>query len=49
MGFVCDVGLGSYDVVGEWWQRMVASMGGVDGWLRWLAAMVDWDLRHRGH
>ena len=44
-----------------WWRRMVASMDGVDGWLRWLASMevsnggVDgwrrwWTgLRHRGH
>ena len=28
---------------------LVASMGGVDGWLRWVASMVDWGLRHRGH
>ena len=32
---------------------MVASNGGVDGgfqwWRRWLASMVDWGLRHRGH
>ena len=41
MGFGCDVGLGSYDVVGEWWQRMVASMGGVDGWRRWWTGVFD--------
>ena len=34
-GFGGDVGLGSYDVVGDWWQRMVASMDGFDGWRRW--------------
>ena len=40
MSFGCDVGLGSYEDVGEWWQRMVASMGGVDRWLRWWRRMV---------
>ena len=39
---------------------LVATIGGVDGWLRWfaggfdwwrrwMASMVDWGLRHRGH
>ena len=49
MGFGCDVGLGSCEVVGDWEQRMVASIGVVGGWLRWLASMVGWRLRHRGH
>ena len=31
VGFGCDVGLGSYDVVGEWWLRWMA--------LRWMASM----------
>ena len=29
--------------------HLVATNGGVDGWRRWLASMVGWGLRQRGH
>ena len=40
---------GSTDVEVPLVPMMVASNGGVDGWRRMVASMVDWGLRHRGH